>query len=338
MTRCIALFSGGLDSVLAVRLMQMQGVTVEGVCFRSSFTCCHAHAERAASLLHLPLITLDQNERYLQLLREPRFGYGRAANPCLDCRIHMMQLAADVMRDRQADFLISGEVVGQRVASQKRADFDTIAFHAGVRDLLLRPLSARLLPPTLPEREGWVCRDQLLDFQGQSRKPQLRLAKQLSLAWIPPETHGCLLTEMPMAAKVFDMFRHSESSRGWELDLLKVGRHFRLNASVKIIVGRHQADNEALRTACDSPDAAGALLMLPDNFRGPSGLVLGPSDELAWTIAGNLLLRYAKQPPTTPVASLVTTADWTLPIPVRFTIVRHSAADALQPIVNVPIR
>jgi tRNA-uridine 2-sulfurtransferase len=332
MPRCIALFSGGLDSVLAVRLMQIQGIEVQGICFRSSFTCCHASAERAAAMLQLPLETLDQDDRYLQLLRTPRFGYGRAANPCLDCRIHMVRLAAQAMRDRNADFLVTGEVVGQRVASQKRADLDTVAFHAEVRELLLRPLSARLLPPTLPERQGWVHRDQLFDFQGQSRKPQLQLAKQLSLEWIPPETHGCLLTETPMAAKVFDLYEYTLARSAWQLDLLKTGRHFRIDPATKMIVGRNQADNEALLSALESEHAQHATLMRPSNFKGPSGLLLGPAHDASLQIAGSLLLRYVKHAPPDPRVSLHASADPTAAVPRQLALAPHPAAQRLQPI------
>ena len=159
--RCVALISGGLDSSLAIRLMQEQGIEVEAVNFKTVFTCCQDTSAQAARDLGVRLTVIGQDEDYLDLVKSPRFGYGKGANPCVDCRIYMFDKAKEFMEQIGAQFIVSGEVVGQRPMSQKKKDLAVISYHSGLEDLLLRPLSAKLLPPTLPEREGWVDRSKL---------------------------------------------------------------------------------------------------------------------------------------------------------------------------------
>ena len=159
--RCIALLSGGLDSMLAIRLMQEQGIEVEGVNFKTIFTCCQDEAGQAARELDITLTVVGQEEDYLDLIEKPSFGYGRGANPCVDCRVYMFRKAAKYMDQFGADFMVSGEVIGQRPKSQKKRDLEIISHHSDLDDRLLRPLSAKLLPATLPEREGWVDREKL---------------------------------------------------------------------------------------------------------------------------------------------------------------------------------
>jgi tRNA U34 2-thiouridine synthase MnmA/TrmU len=156
--------------MLAIRLMQAQGVEVEAVNFKTLFTCCQDQAGQSARQLGVRLTVIGQDDDYLDLIRRPRFGYGKGANPCVDCRIYMFQKARAFQQQVGADFLVSGEVIGQRPMSQKRSDLDVIAHHGAGSDLLVRPLSARRLPPTLPERAGWIDRQQLFGFTGRSRK------------------------------------------------------------------------------------------------------------------------------------------------------------------------
>ena len=151
--RCLALLSGGLDSMLAIRLMQEQGIEVEAINFKTIFTCCQDTAAKAARDLGVRLTIIGQEDDYLDLVRKPMFGYGKGANPCIDCRIYMFERARLAMDQLGASFVVSGEVLGQRPKSQKRRDLEIIAFHSDLEDLLLRPLSAKLLPPTRPERE-----------------------------------------------------------------------------------------------------------------------------------------------------------------------------------------
>jgi hypothetical protein len=244
----------------------------------------------------------------------------------------MVRLAADWMREQGTDFLITGEVIGQRVASQKRADLDTVAFHAKVADLLLRPLSAKLLPETLPERQGWVRREQLAGIQGQSRKPQRRLASQLGLEWIPPETHGCLLTELPMAEKVFDLFASSVDANAWHLDLLKVGRHFRLSSDVKVVVGRRHDENQTLHDAVAHASSPVCVMLEPSNFKGPSALVTGSEHHADLELAAALILRYTRQTPENPAVRLVASHACVTAAPMYMSIARREEAERLQPV------
>ena len=207
--KCLVLLSGGLDSMLAIRIMQEQGIEVEAINFKTVFTCCQDESAQAARDLNVPLTILTQEDDYLQLIRNPRFGYGRGANPCVDCRIYMFERACAFLEPLGADFIVSGEVVGQRPMSQKRSDLSIISHHSGLEDLLLRPLSAKLLPPTKPEREGWVDREKLYDIEGRSRKELIAMAKRFGLAKIPTPSTGCALTEPRFSQKVFDLIEIS---------------------------------------------------------------------------------------------------------------------------------
>ncbi len=189
--RAVALLSGGLDSMLAIRVLQEQGVEVEALNFQTLFTCCQGQAAQAASELGVRLSVLSTDDSYLDLIRRPQHGYGRGANPCVDCRIYMFRAAARWMAETAADMVISGEIVGQRPMSQKKRDLAVIARRCGLEDRLLRPLSAKLLPPTLPERTGLIDRQRLYAFSGRSRKGLIELARQLGFSRIPQPSSGC---------------------------------------------------------------------------------------------------------------------------------------------------
>lgn len=292
--RCLALFSGGLDSLLAIRLMQEQGVEVEAINFKTSFTCCQDTSAQAARKLGVRLTILSAEDDYFDLVRHPQFGYGKGANPCIDCRIYMFERAARLLPQFDARFLVSGEVLGQRPKSQKRRDLEIIAHHSA-DDLLLRPLSAKLLPPTLPEREGWVDRERLFDFVGRSRKGLIELAGQLGIDEIPSPSNGCALTETAFSKKVFDLIRLQPQNSRWDFELLETGRHFRLSSTTKAIVARNEAETETLRRYfTEPPPGAEVARFQPANFLGPDALAVGPlGEETAEQIAG-LVLRYSR--------------------------------------------
>jgi len=291
--RCVALLSGGLDSMLAIRIMQEQGIEVEALNFKTIFTCCQDVSAVAARDLNVRLTVVGQDDDYLDLIRKPKYGYGKGANPCVDCRIYMFEKAHRFMQQIDAQFIISGEIVGQRPMSQKRRDLDVISRHAGLDDLLLRPLSAKLLTPTLPEREGWVDREKLYDISGRSRKELISLAHQFGLKSIPTPSTGCALTEPLFSQKVHDLIQIDPFSKRWDFELLKIGRHFRFDSQTKVILGRDAAENNQLSYAHQLPDANSTLFINPENFFGPLALVIGPPTAEVISYAGGLVLRYS---------------------------------------------
>ena len=290
--RCVTLFSGGLDSMLAIRLMQEQEIEVEALNFKTAFTCCQDQSGQAARDLGVRLTILSTDDDYFDLVRNPRFGYGKGANPCVDCRIYMFQKAKQFMEQVDAQFIVSGEVVGQRPMSQKRRDLDVISHHSDLDDLLLRPLSAKLLPPTKPERDGLVDREQLYDFQGRSRKGLIELAKKFGFEDIPTPSTGCALTEPRFSKKVFDLFEVAPESNAWDFELLKLGRHFRYDERTKVVMGRDKQENDRLRYMHELPDSSSAAMLNPRNFLGPRTLICGPATDEAVDFAAGLILRY----------------------------------------------
>lgn len=294
--KCIALLSGGLDSMLAIRIMQEQGIEVEAVNFKTAFTCCQDTSAQVAHKLGVRLTVLTQDDDYLRLIEQPRFGYGKGANPCVDCRIYMFDKAAEFMQQIGARFMVSGEVVGQRPMSQKKQDLKVISHHSKCEDTLLRPLSAKRLPPTLPEREGWVDRSKLYDFVGRSRKGLIALAKELGIDEIPSPSTGCSLTEPKFSRKVFDLIRLKPGANRWEYDLLSIGRHFRLNDEIKVVVGRDESENLRLRYLHTLPGATSSATFHPLGFQGATALVVGDLTPAAQKFAVGLAVRYSKNP------------------------------------------
>jgi len=311
MMRCVALLSGGLDSMLAVRLMQDQGVEVEALNFRTLFACCQDQAGRAARELGVPLTVVAPEDDYLDIVKYPRFGYGKGANPCIDCRIYMFQRARRFMDQSGARFVVSGEVLGQRPKSQKRRDMEIIAYHAGLEELLVRPLSARVLPPTLPERAGWIDRRRLGAIRGRGRKELIQLARQYGLSQIPTPSTGCALTEPQFARKVHDLIQLQPHSTQSDFELLRVGRHFRWDAATKVIIGRRETENEQLKSLFEAGDLRGAALLTPENFKGPRALVVGVASDAALDFAAGLVLRFSK--PGSCAAAEVRVAPWGAP-------------------------
>ena len=306
--RAVALLSGGLDSILVIRILQEQGVEVEALNFRTIFTCCQDDAGKAARDLDVPLTVISQDDDYLDLLRKPQHGYGRGANPCVDCRIYMFQRAAHFMRQVDAQFVVSGEVLGQRPNSQMRLHLELIARRSGLDGRLLRPLSAKLLPPTWPETEGLVDRERLYGFHGRSRKELFALAKQFGVTEIPQPSNGCALTETLFSLKVFDLMDNDPQAQRWDFELLKAGRHVRLDARTKIVLGRDQADNEKIDYLYRQQESRATMLLRAHGFPGPTALLTGPADTAAIDFAIGVLLRYSKNYDVDGAAVIVETA------------------------------
>jgi tRNA-uridine 2-sulfurtransferase len=308
--RALGLLSGGLDSALAAALLLEQGLDVAGLHFESPVSC-RSDVRGLARELGIPLIVRAQGEAFLELLRAPRWGYGRNLNPCLDCRILMLRRAGEVMRETGAAFLFTGEVPGQRPMSQLGGRLRLVERQSGLEGLLLRPLSAKLLPETEPERRGWVDRARLLAIHGRSRRVQLAEAARLGLVHHGSPGGGCLLTEPAYARRLRDLLEHSPAGLdGAEVELLAVGRHFRCGPGLKIVLGRDATENARLAAFQDG----GRWLLEPHDVAGPSALVCGPRDEETLERAAALVTRYARTgTPGGPVRWRTATGDWTRP-------------------------
>ncbi|WP_291317523.1 thiamine biosynthesis protein [Desulfuromonas sp.] len=242
MSKALGLLSGGLDSSLAAMTLLRQGVEVTGIAFVTPFFGS-AKAEQAARQIGIPLIVQDIGEVHLEMVKNPRYGYGKNMNPCIDCHAMMFRLAGEVMAGKGFDFLFSGEVLGQRPMSQNLNALRSVANYSGHPDRILRPLSARLLAITAMEEEGLVDRERLLDIQGRSRKPQEKLAREWGLTDYPSSGGGCLLTEKSISNRLRDLFDHRPEATVTDVELLKLGRQFRLSETAKLTLGRNQADN-----------------------------------------------------------------------------------------------
>ncbi|AMM40496.1 thiamin biosynthesis protein ThiI [Candidatus Desulfofervidus auxilii] len=267
--KALALFSGGLDSILAVLFIRAQGIQVEGVYFESPFFPRN-QAVKSAEQINLPLKIVDITHDILALVRHPRFGYGQGLNPCLDCHLLMCNKACEIMHQEGYNFIISGEVLGQRPLSQTKQAMLKINKECLCSDYIVRPLSGKLLPPTIPEQKGIVQREMLLDIRGRSRKKQMQLATQLGLKTYPSPAGGCLLTDQTIAARLRDLLAHQKNILPRDLELLKLGRHFRLNPATKAIVGRNREENKKIEALGLYEDA------LLETIDYPSPLVLIP--------------------------------------------------------------
>ena len=290
MVKAMGLFSGGLDSLLAVRVLQEQGIEVVAVNFVTPFFGPR-RASEGARRLGIPLRVVDITEEHLRMLRRPRHGYGSQMNPCIDCHSLMLRKARELMEGEGASFLFTGEVLGQRPFSQTKEALRTVDEEAGVVGLVLRPLSARLLSPTLPEREGWVRREALLGIRGRSRRRQMELAKKYGIEGYPSPAGGCLLTDPVYARRLKDLFEHQEEVGRRDLELLKVGRHLRLSPRVKAIVGRNQGENEKIASLAISED----LILQARDYPGPVVLIPYGGEEELLRAAG-VCLRWSDAP------------------------------------------
>ncbi len=291
--RAISLFSGGLDSMLAVKLMTEQGIDVTALHINIGFggtKDVSKELERRAKIAGADFLDLDVRSEYIQdILFSPKYGYGKNFNPCIDCHGYMFKIGKKVMQDRGGSFLVTGEVLGQRPMSQRKDAMQQVKKLAQDEDnLILRPLCAKLLEPTKPELEGWVDGDKLLDISGRSRDRQLAMAK--SYGWDDYESPGggCLLTEPVYSQKIREFIEHEEFSVE-AIDLLKFGRHFRLPDSSKLVVGRHKEDNEALE-ALNLSNYISFRLPVP----GPYNLIHKDSTSSERELAAKIAISYAQ--------------------------------------------
>ncbi len=289
MSKALGLLSGGLDSSLAAMALKRQGVEVTCIAFATPFFGA-GRAEKAAQKMDIPLKIQDISEIHLAMLKNPRYGYGKNLNPCIDCHALMFRLAAEIMEAEGFDFLFSGEVLGQRPMSQNANALKAVAKHAGCPDRILRPLSARLLPITPMEEQGLVDREQLLDIQGRSRKRQEALAKEWGLEDYPSSGGGCLLTEKSFTGRLRDLLTHHPECTPNDVELLKVGRQFRLSPRAKLTLGRNESDNDAIQDLL----RPGHALVRARGVAGPLGLVSGHPEADDLQDACALVASYGK--------------------------------------------
>nr|AFD03195.1 thiamine biosynthesis protein [uncultured bacterium W4-21b] len=288
--KAVVLLSGGLDSTLAIRILQEQGIEIEALNIRTVFGCCKDDAVGVAARLGVKVTVTAATDEYFKLVEKPKYGRGKGINPCVDCRIYMFRMAKKLMMLTEASFVATGEVLGQRPMSQQMHQLDIIEEESGLKDILLRPLSAKLLEPTQPEREGIVDRNRLYAVSGRSRKELLALARKYDIDNPPVPSTGCVLTEPDFARKVQDVFDHRPDYERWDFETLNVGRHFRLNDKTKVILGRNQEENDRLELLHRRHTA----LLIPFDFRGPSALVVGELEQELVDKTMGIILHYTK--------------------------------------------
>ena len=294
--KAIALLSGGLDSTLAAKIILEQGIELEALNFLTVFCNCTHRGEtclaskKAVEGLGIPLRVLNVSEEYLAVVKHPNHGYGRNMNPCIDCRIFMLKKTKEYMETSGTSFIITGEVLGQRPMSQRREAMRLIEKEAGLEGFIVRPLSAKFLPATIPEERGWVDRERLLNISGRSRKPQIKMAEQFGIRDYPCPAGGCLLTDPGFARRMRDLMVHRPDFSLNDVHLLKIGRHFRLSPSIKLVVGRNEDDNQKIQAFSRDGD----LLMMALGTPGPLALLRGGTGSEEIEKAAAITVRYGK--------------------------------------------
>ena len=312
MTKAVALYSGGLDSTLAILAMQKQGIEVTAITFLNHFGCdisdrssCSKDPFAASVKFGFKVKLSHLSDKFLKIVINPKYGHGKNMNPCVDCRILMLREARELMQMVDADFIITGEVVGQRPMSQRRDCFPIVDREADVQGVVLRPLCARHLKKTIPEEKGLVNRDALYGFSGRSRKPQMALAKEFGLTEYPAPAGGCLLTDPIYSYRLRDLLAHNRNPGYREINYLRVGRHFRLSSDCKIVVGRNYTENELIKSFAGSDDPMLRVI----GHGSPFTVILGNVTDKAISVAASLCARYSDGKTLPEVTVLMTAGD-----------------------------
>lgn len=296
--KVVALLSGGLDSQLAIRMMQEQGFEVSAVAIKTpfcDFDCgrgCGFEIRERADDLNVNLKTVYLGDEYIEMLKHPKYGIGSGFNPCIDCRAMMFDAAKKHMDEIGAEFIISGEVLGQRPMSQHGPALRTIEKASGLVGKIVRPLSAALLPETDPERNGLIKRENLGMIKGRTRRAQLDMAKKYGIENPPNAGGGCLLTDPSFGLRAKDLFAHTETPTINDVDLLKIGRHFRLDEQTKFVVGRNKDENEMIKAIA----LPGDILFQARDHMGPVSILRGKNADAYVKFASSITLRYSDAP------------------------------------------
>jgi len=298
-TTAIALYSGGLDSTLACRVVAEQGIKVIAITFVTPFFGYDLLERRAQHIravkekYNIDLMVIDASREYLQLLRDPPHGFGKNFNPCVDCKILLLSKAKEMLAKLHASFLITGEVVGQRPMSQRKDTLRIIERDSGCEDFLVRPLCAQRLPPTRPELTGLIDREQLLDFGGRTRTPQMQLAARFGIEDYPSPAGGCVLTDPILAKRIEQYYRQHDTLAVDDIRLLLMGRQFRLPHGGWLVMGRREQENDRISALRRPDDCLIELLDRP----GPTGLLRNATDRRDLELAAGPVLRYGKKVP-----------------------------------------
>lgn len=300
--KAIVLLSGGLDSTLSIKVLLEQGIEIIALHFLTPFYCSHCSSGLCSSPFCYPrniaqkfgikLKVIRLGREYLKMVKNPKYGYGRNINPCIDCKILMLKKAKVLMEKISTSFIATGEVLGQRPMSQYKNAMKLIEDEAGLSGMILRPLSAKLLPPTIPEKLGIVNRERLLGLSGRSRKAQMQLASNYGITDYLTPAGGCLLTDPGFSKRLKDLFKYTNSPGLNDIELLKIGRHFRLKDTTKCIVGRNKEENERLQNLVRKGDG---LLEVPD-YSSPLVLIRGKIDNEIISKSCQICIRYADAP------------------------------------------
>lgn len=294
----IALFSGGLDSALAILLLLRQNVEVTALTFMTHFGCdvtsdrssCGSNPYPMADKYGFNVKLMHLGQKFVDIVVDPKFGRGANMNVCIDCRILMINEAKRCMQLMDADFLVTGEVMGQRPMSQRKPIMNMVEKQVDLGGRLLRPLSARLLPPTLPEKLGMIDREKLEGISGRSRKRQMELAKEFGLEDYPSPASGCLLTDYGYSARLKDLLAHTENITFEDLNLLRIGRQFRISERAKLILGRNQEDNLRITQYLND-----SVYRLEAKETGsPVGMLYGELTDEDFTLSASIIARYTK--------------------------------------------
>lgn len=291
--RALGLCSGGLDSILSALVLKKQDIDVTWICFKTPFFGARA-AKKAAAQTGIPLIIKDITDEYMQMMKNPKAGFGKNMNPCMDCHALMFEIAGRTMKEEGFDFLFSGEVMGQRPKSQNKNSLRYVEKNSGFDGKILRPLSAKILPETQMEREGLVDREQLFDINGRSRKVQMKLAEEFGVTEYPSPAGGCLLTDVGFSKRLKDLMAHEESIEKRHLNYLKSGRHFRIDAHSKVIVGRSKHDNKSLMYHMDFKED---ILVKHATLPGPDVILTGRFTTENFKQAARICAAYTKSRP-----------------------------------------
>ena len=293
-SKAVGLFSGGLDSILATKLITEQGVSVVALHFRVPFVVPgrvpnEEKLSKLATLAGASLLALDVGDDYLKIVSQPQFGYARQLAPCVDCILYMLAKARDLAREIKADFVFTGEVVGQRAVCQNKRALKAIEKSSGMEGRLLRPLSAKLLDPTIPELTGLVRRERLFDFKGRNRRRQIRLAHEFGIFDYPIPGTGCMLLDKNYAARARDAVAENQFGTN-DIELMRLGRHFRLESGAKVIVGRNEKENKAIEGLAQPEDT----ILRPTEVMGPVAILRSAKKTKKDTeIAARITARYS---------------------------------------------